>query len=354
MSQNEPCGIRGCVLFINMQEKSVCRKIGRIECDPSTVATFELYLTLREDTRPWVIAKSVLASVRGRMNGSSNSTKVVCPGYQLAKRKLYRPNWRVSLQFFLVAPSQELLWWRPGTYISSLVLLRQYLNGLPPWGKDLAGTQRSRVMSKDSISIGEPFKDSGDCDLSWVPYNGQFINDTEAIFGHYLLFTMHCFYLWPSQNCICLYRLYCCLWMRDMNVVNNSAWTISLLFCGKKSLFSYLFSIKSVNVCTKSIKSSVIEIRIVSIVCTLVYFSTSNNAHSFWKGYNEFVRGFCMIYQFSTMLTTFGFKGGILFFYMSFRFSNKFVSHPDLSFTCDIQQRIYHQNLNTVSIALVL
>lgn len=92
MSQNEPCGIRGCVLFINMQEKSVCRKIGRIECDPSTVATFELYLTLREDTRPWVIAKSVLASVRGRMNGSSNSTKVVCPGYQLAKRKLYRPN----------------------------------------------------------------------------------------------------------------------------------------------------------------------------------------------------------------------------------------------------------------------
>ncbi|XP_064617793.1 DNA damage-inducible transcript 4-like protein [Liolophura sinensis] len=92
MSQNEPCGIRGCVLFINMQEKSVCRKIGRIECDPSTVATFELYLTLREDTRPWVIAKNVLASVRGRMNGSSNSTKVLCPGYQLAKRKLYRPN----------------------------------------------------------------------------------------------------------------------------------------------------------------------------------------------------------------------------------------------------------------------
>ncbi|XP_064618448.1 DNA damage-inducible transcript 4-like protein [Liolophura sinensis] len=93
VSQNEPCGIRGCELFITLQDKSTCRKMGVIDCDPSTVATFELYLTVKVDRRPSAIVKSMLISLQGRLvHGNSNSTKVLHPEYQLTKRKLHRPN----------------------------------------------------------------------------------------------------------------------------------------------------------------------------------------------------------------------------------------------------------------------
>ncbi|XP_064600132.1 DNA damage-inducible transcript 4-like protein [Liolophura sinensis] len=93
MSQNEPCGIRGCELFITLQDKSTCRKMGVIDCDPSTVATFELYLTVKVDRRPSAIMKSMLISIKDRVvHGNSNTTKVLRPDYQLTKRKLHRPN----------------------------------------------------------------------------------------------------------------------------------------------------------------------------------------------------------------------------------------------------------------------
>lgn len=93
MSQNEPCGIRGCELFINLQDKSTCQEMGVIDCDPSTVTTFELHLIVKVDRRPSAIVKSMLMSFQGRvLHGSSNSTKVLRSDYQLTKRKLYRPN----------------------------------------------------------------------------------------------------------------------------------------------------------------------------------------------------------------------------------------------------------------------
>merc|ERR1712070_289196 len=46
LAEYEPCGLRGCTLFINFETEQECRRIGTIKCDPNTVSTFELYLTL--------------------------------------------------------------------------------------------------------------------------------------------------------------------------------------------------------------------------------------------------------------------------------------------------------------------
>jgi len=48
----DPC-CRGCTLFINFENDHVCRRIGTIKCDPGTVSTFELYLTLKQDSSSW-------------------------------------------------------------------------------------------------------------------------------------------------------------------------------------------------------------------------------------------------------------------------------------------------------------
>ncbi|CAI9717524.1 damage-inducible transcript 4 [Octopus vulgaris] len=94
MSRSEPCGIRGCIMFISIEQKSCCQKINKLVYDPDCTPTFELYLTLREETKAWAIMKKFLFQSVSVIFG--NSTNVLptflCSGFQLEKKKLYRPN----------------------------------------------------------------------------------------------------------------------------------------------------------------------------------------------------------------------------------------------------------------------
>ncbi|KAK3603956.1 hypothetical protein CHS0354_027868 [Potamilus streckersoni] len=92
MADNEPCGIRGCCLHINLQERNVCRKLVQVVCDPLTVSTFEVHLTLQEDTRSWCTIKKFVLSITGCFKDSkwTQSPKLLCIGYKLEKKKLYR------------------------------------------------------------------------------------------------------------------------------------------------------------------------------------------------------------------------------------------------------------------------
>jgi len=119
MAETEPCGLRGCLILLNFDLKSASssasrkelhssnsslnstssngssgsdktdkpngRTIGRVRCDPSTVTTFELHLTLKEDPAPWY---SRLPQIL--RNWTKGGTIVVSPGYTIAKKKLYR------------------------------------------------------------------------------------------------------------------------------------------------------------------------------------------------------------------------------------------------------------------------
>lgn len=61
MAESEPCGLRGCTLYLCYEvegesEGEVCKgttPCTRFECDPATASTFELYLTLRLASRGW-------------------------------------------------------------------------------------------------------------------------------------------------------------------------------------------------------------------------------------------------------------------------------------------------------------
>jgi len=126
MSETEPCGLRGCLILLdfesghssssssssppnqstnhnnnntittnnnnnnaglNHQLDSSCnkRKIGKVKCDSTTVTTFELHLSLREDLAPWY---SRLPQIL--RNLTKGGTIVVSPAYSISKKKLYR------------------------------------------------------------------------------------------------------------------------------------------------------------------------------------------------------------------------------------------------------------------------
>jgi len=85
MAESEPCGLRGCTLFINFEGPDTFRRIGTIKCDPFTVSTFELHLTLKQDSSSW---HSLLPQFL--KNLTRGGTIVISPGFTLEKKKLYR------------------------------------------------------------------------------------------------------------------------------------------------------------------------------------------------------------------------------------------------------------------------
>lgn len=89
MSEYEPCGLRGCIVHLNIENKSCCRKLGKMKWDPESIATFELHLTLRQDNSGWFGLKQLVSSRLFKKVGREPAI-VVHEGYTLSKKKLYR------------------------------------------------------------------------------------------------------------------------------------------------------------------------------------------------------------------------------------------------------------------------
>lgn len=49
----EPCGLRGCTLYISFDGEGGTRRLGSTKLDPYTASTFELYLTLKQSAPGW-------------------------------------------------------------------------------------------------------------------------------------------------------------------------------------------------------------------------------------------------------------------------------------------------------------
>lgn len=85
VSEKEPCGIRGCTVYIEFEdEPSNTRRIASLKTDPNTVSTFELYLTLKHDRSGWT---SILPQFLKNLTRSS--TIMISPEFILTKNKLY-------------------------------------------------------------------------------------------------------------------------------------------------------------------------------------------------------------------------------------------------------------------------
>ncbi|GJQ80066.1 hypothetical protein Trydic_g19350 [Trypoxylus dichotomus] len=85
MAESEPCGLRGCVLFLNFEGEGNSMRLNTIKCDPMTASTFELYLTLKQSITSWnsFIPQFIKNLTRG-------GTVMISPAYTLSKNKLYR------------------------------------------------------------------------------------------------------------------------------------------------------------------------------------------------------------------------------------------------------------------------
>lgn len=53
MAESEPCGLRGCTLYLDFEGHEECTRLSIIKCDPTTASTFELYLTLKQAASGW-------------------------------------------------------------------------------------------------------------------------------------------------------------------------------------------------------------------------------------------------------------------------------------------------------------
>uniref|UniRef100_A0A1B0FG23 Protein scylla n=1 Tax=Glossina morsitans morsitans TaxID=37546 RepID=A0A1B0FG23_GLOMM len=83
VSEREPCGVRGCTVFIEYEEEpNNVRRIAKLKLDEEMVSTFEIYLTLRQDKRGWT------ALLPQFIKGLSR-TVTISPDYTINKRKLY-------------------------------------------------------------------------------------------------------------------------------------------------------------------------------------------------------------------------------------------------------------------------
>ncbi|XP_023160979.1 protein scylla [Drosophila hydei] len=83
VSEKEPCGIRGCTIYVEFEdEPQNSRRIASLKVDPETVSTFEVYLTLRQDHRGW-------AALLPQFMKSLARTITISPEYTITKHKLY-------------------------------------------------------------------------------------------------------------------------------------------------------------------------------------------------------------------------------------------------------------------------
>eukprot|EP00920_Eleutheroschizon_duboscqi_P007910 GHVT01018311.1.p1 GENE.GHVT01018311.1~~GHVT01018311.1.p1 ORF type:complete len:176 (+),score=0.85 GHVT01018311.1:72-530(+) len=90
MSCLEPCGLKGCVIHVNLERKHVCERLCQIELDRSTVTTFEISLTLIEWNKPWLQIKNFFRPlVLSCMQERAVREVAISPGYKLVKKKLY-------------------------------------------------------------------------------------------------------------------------------------------------------------------------------------------------------------------------------------------------------------------------
>ncbi|XP_015921023.1 DNA damage-inducible transcript 4-like protein [Parasteatoda tepidariorum] len=90
-SENEPCGLRGCLIYIHLQDakKLERRRVGVVKCDPNTVATFEIHLTLFQDNNSWWSLRHLIPDKLLQSMGKRSSL-VVSSHFLLDKKKLYR------------------------------------------------------------------------------------------------------------------------------------------------------------------------------------------------------------------------------------------------------------------------
>ncbi|XP_048399900.1 DNA damage-inducible transcript 4-like protein-like [Stegostoma tigrinum] len=87
MAANEPCGLRGAVIYVNLEHENTSKKLGKIVYDSTVIPTFELTLVFKQDNS-WPSLSDFFA-IGACFTHVSRRVLKLSPGFRLVKRKLY-------------------------------------------------------------------------------------------------------------------------------------------------------------------------------------------------------------------------------------------------------------------------
>lgn len=88
LSSGEPCGMRGCVLYVHLEQEKCCKQLERIVYNADVVPTFELTLVFKQDGSAWPSLRDFLHIGACFTPGFRHALKL-SPGFRLIKKKLY-------------------------------------------------------------------------------------------------------------------------------------------------------------------------------------------------------------------------------------------------------------------------
>nr|DBA28838.1 TPA: hypothetical protein GDO54_009130 [Pyxicephalus adspersus]DBA28839.1 TPA: hypothetical protein GDO54_009131 [Pyxicephalus adspersus] len=88
LSLNEPCGLRGCIIYVNVECNNKQVALDTIVYDCTVDPTFELKLVLKQDTQGWDYVRDLLIN-RTCFPSLFRSILKLSPKFQLTKRRLY-------------------------------------------------------------------------------------------------------------------------------------------------------------------------------------------------------------------------------------------------------------------------
>ncbi|XP_041047279.1 DNA damage-inducible transcript 4-like protein [Carcharodon carcharias] len=97
LSSSEPCGLRGSIIYINMEIENMCKKLDRIVYDSSVVPTFELTLIFKQDGNSWPSLRDFFFIGTCFTPGFRQALKL-SPGFCLIKKKLYSSSARTVIE----------------------------------------------------------------------------------------------------------------------------------------------------------------------------------------------------------------------------------------------------------------
>ncbi|XP_051871007.1 DNA damage-inducible transcript 4-like protein-like [Pristis pectinata] len=88
MAASEPCGLRGAVIYVNLEHENTNKKLGKIVYDSTVIPTFELTLVFKQDNNSWPSLRDFF-SIGTCFTHASRRVLKLSPGFRLVKRKLY-------------------------------------------------------------------------------------------------------------------------------------------------------------------------------------------------------------------------------------------------------------------------
>ncbi|XP_051838140.1 DNA damage-inducible transcript 4 protein [Antechinus flavipes] len=89
LAYSEPCGLRGALLDICVEQGKSCHSVEQLAVDPSLVPTFQLTLVLRLDSRLWPKIQGLFSAGPSSFTPGFSQSLSLSTGFRVIKKKLY-------------------------------------------------------------------------------------------------------------------------------------------------------------------------------------------------------------------------------------------------------------------------